>query len=133
MLYHARALASNDVEVELVGFEGTPLPKSITGDSRIRVHRLNPATLRAFRASDVRKEIYNSDTNSTRDAPGAFTKFAPPVVADGKVYVPTQTKAVGVYGLLCGRDVSPLVRVNTGTAASGPDNSHTQSITVTNT
>ena len=38
----------------LVGFEGTPLPKSITGDSRIHVHRLNPATLRlrgGFRGS----------------------------------------------------------------------------------
>ena len=35
-----------------------------------------------------------------RDAPGNFTKFAPPVVANGKVYVPTQSKAVSVYGLL---------------------------------
>src|SRR5262245_56350806 len=61
---------------------------------------LNPGTLRAFRASDVRQEIYNSDTNTARDALGAFTKFAPPVVANGKVYVPTQTKAVVVYGLL---------------------------------
>ena len=61
---------------------------------------LNPATLRAFRASDVRQEIYNSDTNGTRDAPGAFTKFAPPVVANGKVYVVSQTKGVSVYGLL---------------------------------
>ena len=57
-------------------------------------------TLRAFRASDVSQEIYNSDTNNARDAPGDFTKFAPPVVANGKVYVPTQSKAVSVYGLL---------------------------------
>src|SRR5262245_40247690 len=54
MLYHARALATHGAEVELVGFEGTPLPKSISEDARIRVHRLNPATLRlrgGFRGS----------------------------------------------------------------------------------
>jgi hypothetical protein len=38
--------------------------------------------------------------NHARDAPGDFTKFAPPVVANGKVYVPTQSKTVSVYGLL---------------------------------
>ena len=46
MLYHARALAAHDVDVDVVGFEGTSLPKAITDDPRIRVHRLNPATLR---------------------------------------------------------------------------------------
>jgi hypothetical protein len=59
-----------------------------------------PATLRAFRASDVSQEIYNSDINKARDGAGDFTKFAPPVVANGKVYVPTQSNAVSVYGLL---------------------------------
>jgi hypothetical protein len=62
-----------------------------------------PGTLRAFRASDVSQEIYNSDMNKARDAVGDFTKFAPPVVANGKVYVPTQSNAVSVYGLLNGR------------------------------
>ena len=62
-----------------------------------------PGTLRAFRASDVSQEIYNSDMNHARDAVGDFTKFAPPVVANGKVYVPTQSNAVSVYGLLNGR------------------------------
>jgi len=46
MLYHARALAAAGVEVDLVGFEGTSLPKSVAQDPRIAVHRLNPATLR---------------------------------------------------------------------------------------
>ena len=64
---------------------------------------LAPGTLRAFRASDVRHEIYSSDMNQSRDALGDFTKFAPPVVANGKVYVPTQSNAVSVYGLLGGR------------------------------
>ncbi len=61
---------------------------------------LIPATLRAFAAADVSKEIYNSDTNFKRDQLGAFTKFATPVVANGKVYVPTHSGWVSVYGLL---------------------------------
>lgn len=46
MRYHAHALAAQGVAVDLVGFEGTPMPKAITDDPRITVHRLNPATLR---------------------------------------------------------------------------------------
>ena len=59
-----------------------------------------PGTLRAFRASDVSQEIYNTDMNRARDALGDFTRFAPPVVANGRVYVATQSKVVSVYGLL---------------------------------
>jgi hypothetical protein len=88
-----------------------------------------PGTLRAFRASDVSQEIYNSDMNSARDSLGDFTKFAPPVVANGKVYVPTQTNAVSVYGLLCGSNVSPLARVNIGALNAGPSNTYSLSIT----
>ena len=46
MLYHAHALAASGVDVDLVGFEGTPLPHAVTANSRITIHRLNPATLR---------------------------------------------------------------------------------------
>src|SRR5438552_7605125 len=46
MQYHAHALAARGVDVDLVGFEGTSLPKAISTDERIHVHRLNPATLR---------------------------------------------------------------------------------------
>ncbi|MFN7937597.1 MAG: hypothetical protein U0R19_29985 [Bryobacteraceae bacterium] len=72
---------------------------------------LSPGTLRAFLASDISRELYNSDQNAGRDALGDFTKFAPPVVANGKVYVPTQSKAVVVYGLLGGKDVTSMVEV----------------------
>lgn len=57
-------------------------------------------TLRAFAASDISRELYNSDTNAKRDAPGAFAKFATPVVANGKVYVPSLSNRVSVYGPL---------------------------------
>ncbi|PYR20411.1 MAG: hypothetical protein DMF95_11565 [Acidobacteria bacterium] len=49
MLYHAQALAANGLDVDLVGFEGTPLPKAVADDLRIKVRRLNPATLRLRR------------------------------------------------------------------------------------
>ena len=46
MRYHAQALSSHGVDVDLVGFEGTPLPKAITDDPRITVHRLSASKLR---------------------------------------------------------------------------------------
>jgi beta-1,4-mannosyltransferase len=46
MRYHAQALASHGVHVDLVGFEGTPLPRAITDNDRITVHRLSASMLR---------------------------------------------------------------------------------------
>jgi len=46
MLYHARALAHAGVDVDLVGLEGTALPRAITDEPRIAVHRVQPSTLR---------------------------------------------------------------------------------------
>jgi hypothetical protein len=94
---------------------------------------LAPGTLRAFLASNIGQELYNSDRNAARDALGDFTKFAPPVVANGKVYVPTQSKAVVVYGLLCGKDVSPLLQVQSGRQSAGENQTYVQPITVRNT
>ncbi|MBK5294226.1 MAG: hypothetical protein JJE04_21420 [Acidobacteriia bacterium] len=94
---------------------------------------LAAGTLRAFRASDIKQEIYNTDMNSARDALGDFTKFAPPVVTNGKVFVATQSKTVNVYGLLCGYDVSSLVSIDRGRQNFRAKNMYTQSITVKNT
>jgi beta-1,4-mannosyltransferase len=46
MRYHAHALAAHGVDVDLVGLEGTPLPRAITDEPRIRVHRITPPGLR---------------------------------------------------------------------------------------
>ena len=46
MRYHAQALAANGVDVDLVGLEGTPLPRAITDEPRIAVHRIKPPRLR---------------------------------------------------------------------------------------
>ncbi len=57
-------------------------------------------TLHAFDAMDVSHELWNSDMQGSRDTLGNFTKFANPTVANGKVYVPTDSGQVAVYGLL---------------------------------
>jgi beta-1,4-mannosyltransferase len=49
MQYHAHALSVHGADVDLVGYRGAALPKYLTSDPRITVHRLPEARLR-FRA-----------------------------------------------------------------------------------
>jgi len=56
--------------------------------------------LRAFDATDLSKELWNSKQNAARDDVGNFAKFNPPTIANGKVYVPTFSGQLHVYGLL---------------------------------
>src|SRR5215471_490282 len=65
-----------------------------------------PAVLRAFDASDLSVELWNSNLNAARDSVGMFAKFCPPTVAGGKVYVATFSGQLSVYGLLPSCDVS---------------------------
>lgn len=59
-----------------------------------------PGELRAFSASNVSLELWNSNMNSSRDGSGNYAKFVPPLVTDGKVFLATFSKQVLVYGLL---------------------------------
>jgi uncharacterized protein (TIGR03437 family) len=59
-----------------------------------------PGTLHAFNADDLSAELWNSSINIGRDGLGEFAKFANPTVANGKVYVPTNSGALVVYGRL---------------------------------
>src|ERR1019366_2751586 len=45
-------------------------------------------------------EIWNSEINPDHDRLGTLSKFVPPTVVNGKVYMATQDGAVAVYGLL---------------------------------
>jgi hypothetical protein len=58
-----------------------------------------PSTLRAYDAGNITHEVYNSGLAGTRDKAGPAVKFAPPTVANGKVYVPGASE-LDVYGLL---------------------------------
>lgn len=61
-----------------------------------------PGIVRAFDATDVSKELWNSAQNVDRDGVGNYAKFCPPTVANGKVYVATFSGQLQVYGLLPG-------------------------------
>jgi hypothetical protein len=55
--------------------------------------------LRAFDASDLSVELWNSRDDYIRDDYGNFAKYVPPTVANGKVYVSTFSGHLAVYGL----------------------------------
>jgi len=62
-------------------------------------HQVSPGILRAFDATNVGRELWNNQQNASRDGAGNFAKFASPTIANGKVYLPTFSNQVVVYGL----------------------------------
>jgi hypothetical protein len=58
-----------------------------------------PGVFQAFDASTL-VEIWGSEMNASRDAPGSWSKWSPPTIANGKVYLATFDNLVDVYGLL---------------------------------
>ncbi|HJS98622.1 MAG TPA: hypothetical protein VJ756_05990, partial [Terriglobales bacterium] len=59
----------------------------------------SPEILRAYDASDLTRELYNSTENPQRDNSGGAVKFGVPTIANGKVYVGAKGQ-LSVYGLL---------------------------------
>jgi len=55
--------------------------------------------LLAYSATNVGTLLYSSAQNANRDTPGLETKFMVPLVANGRVYIGTQTD-VDAYGVL---------------------------------
>ncbi|MBZ5594817.1 MAG: hypothetical protein LAP39_21440 [Acidobacteriia bacterium] len=78
-----------------------------------------PGVLHALRATDLSKEIWNSDMNASRDGLGNLAKFTAPTIANGKVYVPTFSNRLVVYGLITQKKLIGDV-VNSASGLSGP-------------
>jgi len=73
-----------------------------------------PGVVRAFDASTL-VELWDSNQNAARDSIGNWSKFRPPVVANGKVYVGSASGFLAVYGLL------PAVHLTSSATFTGTD------------
>lgn len=60
-----------------------------------------PGILRAINANDVTQELWNSN-KVANDNVGTYSKFVCPTIANGKVYLPTNSAKLLVYGLTNG-------------------------------
>ena len=92
---------------------------SRSGDAN---HVSQPGILRAYDAGNVTRELWNSQQNATRDGLGNFSKFAPPTIADGKVFVPTFSKKLVVYGLIgpSSGNTAPIVNAGADKTLASP-------------
>jgi len=89
-----------------VGFPGPTASISASGTTNAIVWAIDatnfgapgPAVLHAFDATNVANELYNSNQIAS-DQAGAGVKFSVPMIANGKVYIGTQTE-LDVYGVL---------------------------------
>lgn len=91
------------------GLSGTGIVWQTVSDNNVRGM---PGTLHAFDAADLSHELWNSDMVPDRDTLGRFAKFVAPTVVNGRVYVPTFSNQLAIYGLLPGSGTSsPTVQV----------------------
>jgi hypothetical protein len=82
------------------GTQGTGIVWAAMSNAGDANHAPQPGILRAFDAGNVTRELWNSQQMATRDALGNFSKFSPPTAANGKVFVPTLSNKLVVYGLI---------------------------------
>src|SRR5262249_2281983 len=100
-----------ELQVDTYGAEGT-------GNS--------PSILRAFRATDLATELYDSSQTSLRDQPGAAVKFTVPTVSNGHVLVAAQY-SFSVFGLFPVATAIPAPRTNLqGTAQASSQGTQVQ-------
>jgi len=90
---------------------------------------LAAGALRAFDAETL-VELWHSDMVST-DKIGNMMKFVPPVVANGKVFLPNHDNQVHVYGLLATRLADFAIRVLPASQQIAPNANGTYSVEIT--
>ncbi len=74
--------------------------------------------LRAFDATDLTNELWDSRQNAARDDLGNYAKFSPPTIANGKVYQATFSNQLVVYGLLAASNPAPTVNAISPTSGA---------------
>jgi hypothetical protein len=87
-------LSANGSTVE-TGIVWSAMPLSQDGDIGTV-----QGVLRAFDASNLTSELWDSAMNSSRDNMGNWPKYSPPTVVNGKVYMASFSNVLNVYGLL---------------------------------
>ncbi|MGA7831343.1 MAG: RICIN domain-containing protein [Terracidiphilus sp.] len=88
---------------------------SPTGDPD---HATVGGNMYAYDATNLGTLLWSTSENSSRDGYGNFAKFCAPTIANGKVYVGTDSELVAVYGLLSSgggctpTTITPYLQVN---------------------
>jgi hypothetical protein len=116
----------------LIGYPGGQLAVSADGDTAgtavlwtVRSKRTSAGlaqsagagVLQAFDALDVTHELWSSDAKPS-DMLGSIAKFAPPTVANGRVFVGTASNQLVAYGLFAGNAPPVTVGPDGGSDAS---------------
>ncbi len=99
---NARLAASSSQSPTSFEYPGTSPAVSANGTSNAivwAVENSNPAVLHAYDATNLARELYNSNQAGSRDQFGPGNKFITPLIVNGKVFVGTQT-GVAEFGLL---------------------------------
>ena len=88
---------------ESAGYPGPTTVASANGTSNGIIWTIqadqSPEILRAYDPTNLNNLLYSSNQNAERDTPGNAVKFVIPTIANGKVYVASQT-LLSVYGIL---------------------------------
>jgi hypothetical protein len=106
----ARLQARSSESATSFAYPGTTPSVSANGTANGIVwatENTSPMNLHAYNATNLTKEIYNSNQAGTRDHSGGGNKYITPMIASARVYIGEAGK-VAVFGLLNDSTLTPL-------------------------